>query len=366
MAKIKELINYLEQIAPPSYQESYDNAGLITGDAEAELSAVLISLDCTEEIIEEAKQKRANLVIAHHPIIFRPLKRITGQDYVQRTVIQAIKNDIAIYAIHTNLDNISQGVNEMICRKLELKNPKILLPKKDNLAKLVTFIPQENTLQVLEAIHRMGAGQIGEYNQCSFRVTGTGAFKPSEKANPHIGTSDLLENVTEDRVEVIFPRHLKNQVLNALKKAHPYEEVAYYHQEVQNTDPQTGAGMIGNLEKELDEQDFIDHLKDKMGLTCIRHTRFLGAKVKRVAVCGGAGSFLLSHAIQHQAQAFVSADFKYHEFFDAENKIVIADIGHYESEVFTKELIRGLLNKKFPNIALDLSERNTNPVNYYF
>ncbi|MCO6360940.1 Nif3-like dinuclear metal center hexameric protein [Roseivirga pacifica] len=365
MPKINDITRFLENIAPSSYQESYDNSGLITGDSSVEVTGVLISLDCIESVVDEAISKKCNLIVAHHPIVFGGLKRLTGKNYVERTVIKAIKNDIAIYAIHTNLDNVLPGVNNMIAQKIGLSNLNILAPKQGTLCKLEAFIPQENTDEALDAIHKAGAGNVGNYSQCSFRVLGTGTFMPNEEANPTIGTQNQQEYVEEHKVEVIFPQHLQGAVLAALKKAHPYEEVAYYIQHIANTNQAVGSGIIGKLAKPMTSQEFLAHLKDSMNVSVVKYTPLKDDKIETVAVCGGAGSFLLKTAKARGAQAFVSADFKYHEFFDAEGKIMIADIGHYESEVFTKELIDGFLNEKFANIATYLSEVNTNPVKYF-
>ena len=365
MTKIKDIINYLETIAPLGYQENYDNAGLITGHGDENVTGILICLDTLECVIDEAIRKKCNLVVAHHPIVFRGLKKINGKSYVERSIIKAIKNDIAIYASHTNLDNVHLGVNRKIADKIGLLNTKILAPKASTLQKLVTFIPEVNTGEVLAALNRAGAGQIGNYKNCSFRVLGTGTFEPNEAANPHIGGANKVEEVTENRVEIIFPATLANTVLQALKDAHPYEEVAYYLQNIENLNQEVGAGMIGSLKQPMEAQKFMDHLKSAMQLSCIRHTAFTGRKVSKIAVCGGAGSFLLPKALQQGADVYISADFKYHEFFDAEGRLVIMDIGHYESEVFTKELIYEIISKKFTNIAVNFTEQVTNPISYY-
>lgn len=365
MTKIKDVIAHLESIAPRAYQESYDNAGLITGDAGREVTGVMISLDATEAIVEEAMQKDCNLVVAHHPIVFRGLKSLTGRNYVERTVIKAIKNDIAIYAIHTNLDNVLPGVNRKICEKIGLQAPQILLPKAQTLNKLVVFVPKENAETLLNALSEAGAGNIGNYKNCSFQVAGEGTFQPNELANPTIGERGKLEKVDEQRIEVIFPAHLAGRVLSAMREAHPYEEVAYYLQGLENENQEVGSGMIGTLAEAMEAPQFLAHLKASMGLNCIRHTQAPGRKIQRVAVCGGAGSFLLPHAIRRRADVLVTADFKYHEFFDAEDHLMIADIGHYESEVYTKDLILELLSQKFVSFAVHLAETNTNPVFYY-
>ena len=304
------------------------------------------------------------MIISHHPIIFRGLKKLTGSNYIERTVIRAIQNDIAIYAIHTNLDSVISGVNKKIADKLGLINTKILRPKQHTLKKLTTFIPKENTEFVLSKIHDAGAGMIGNYKNCSFRLEGTGTFLPSGNANPTIGELGQLENVNEDRIEVIFPAHLQTKILNTLFKAHPYEEVAYYLHDLANINMEVGSGMIGELSKPIKSSKVLDYIKKNLNTNTIRHTALLKENVKKIALCGGSGSFLLRDAIAQGADFFISGDFKYHEFFDANNQIVIADVGHYESEQFTKELIYEHISEKFANIALHFTEVNTNPIFY--
>jgi dinuclear metal center YbgI/SA1388 family protein len=365
MLTIKDIIQHLEKLAPLSYQESYDNAGLITGSPEWEVKGVIISLDGTEAVVEEAISQSCNLIIAHHPIIFKGLKKLIGANYVERTVLKAIKNDVAIYAIHTNLDNVKGGVNYKIAEKLGLQKVRILSPKKQLLQKLVTFVPSENTALVLNALYEAGAGNIGNYAGCSFRTTGTGTFTPNEEANPHIGAQHKPEEVQEERLEVIIPQYLSGKVLQALKKAHPYEEVAYYLTSLENTYQDVGSGVVGELPQPMEESAFLSYLKAQMQLNCIKYTTLRSRPVQRVALCGGAGIFLLPEAIKQQADVFITADIKYHEFFDADNKLILADIGHYESEVFTKELIYTCLSQKFTNIALILSKTITNPIFYF-
>ncbi len=361
---VKEIVNYLERIAPPFYQEEYDNSGLLTGTLHQEVKGVLITLDCIEAVVEEAIRENCNLIIAHHPIVFKGLKKLNGNNYIEKTIIKAIKNDIAIYAIHTNLDNVAGGVNFKIAQKLGLENVKILAPKKQLLKKLITFVPQKEKEQVLQALYKAGAGNIGNYSECSYQTDGTGTFRPNEQATPAIGSAGVQETVEEKKLEVIFPAPLEGSVLSALFSSHPYEEPAYDLISLDNKNPEVGSGAIGTLSTPLSESAFLQHLKSSMNLSCIRHTHFTGKTIKKVALCGGAGSFLLKNAQNSGADAYVSADFKYHEFFDAENKIIIADIGHYESEVFTKDLIYDFLIKKFSNIAVRLSEIDTNPISY--
>lgn len=364
MILIEDVCKHLESIAPPSYQESYDNSTLITGNYKTEISGILLSLDCTEEIVDEAINTGCNLIVAHHPIVFKGLKSFTGKNYVERTIIKAIKNDIAIFSCHTNLDHVFNGVNKKICDKLELINTTVLAPKTGTLKKLTVFVPQQNAPKLLDALHNAGAGNIGNYEQCSFKTNGIGSFKPTENATPHIGEKNTLEHVEETKIELIVPSPAINKVVNAMHQNHPYEEVAYYITPLENLNHDIGAGMIGSLKENMTAAEFISHLKDKMGLKVVKHTKFIKDEITSVAVCGGSGSFLLNNAISKKADIFITADFKYHEFFDAEDKIVIADIGHYESEVFTKDLFYEIISKKFTNIAVRLSEVNTNPIVY--
>jgi dinuclear metal center YbgI/SA1388 family protein len=364
--KIKELTRFLEEVAPLSLQEEYDNSGLIVGHPDTEVKGVLVSLDITEAVIEEALTKGCNLIVAHHPILFRGIKRLNGSNYVERTLISAIKKDIALYAIHTNLDNVKGGVNYKIGERLMLKKMQILQPKVGNLLHLTVFVPQgSSSADVLRALHKAGAGQVGKYSNCSFQAGGTGTFRPDADAQPAIGQVGALEQVEENRIEVLLPKHKKHAVLQAMKSAHPYEEVAYYLEELANENQETGSGVVGILPEEMTQEQFLAYLKKQMNLGMIRYTS-VHKTIRKVAVCGGSGSFLLKTAMSQGADAFVTADYKYHEFFDAEEKVLIADIGHFESEVFTKDLLVEIISKKITNFATYLSEVNTNPVNYYY
>ncbi len=360
---LKEIITVLENWAPPAYQESYDNSGLLTGDAQMQITRALISLDCTEEVIEEAIRENCQLIIAHHPIIFSGLKKLTGRNYVERTIIKAIKNDIAIYAIHTNLDNIQTGVNQMMAERLGLKNCKILSPKKNLLRKLVCYVPKDNLENVSSAIFDAGAGHIGNYSHCSFSVDGMGSFQGNEQSNPVIGSPNRLEKVEESRFETVFPSYLESRVIQALLKAHPYEDVAYDIYAVENSHLQVGSGMIGELREEISLKDFLTLAKDKFQLKTLKYTD-LSRNVRRIALCGGSGSFLRFDAANAGADVYLSADFKYHEWFDAEEQLSYVDLGHYESEQFTKELIFNYLEKNALSLQSQISKVNTNPVNY--
>ena len=362
--KIKELTDYIESIAPPSLQESYDNAGLLIGNSSDELKGVLITLDVTEEIIQEAADKGANFILSHHPIIFKGLKKLTGQNYVQRTVISALKHGIAIYAAHTNLDNVKGGVNGKISDLLGLQNTKILSPIKGLLKKIVTFVPTEQHEIVRKALFTAGAGHIGLYDRCSYNIEGKGTFRAGEGADPFTGDIGKLHSEPEIRIETIFPKYREREIIAALYEAHPYEEPAFDIYATDNIYAYSGSGMIGELEKSEDAFQFMNRIKEIFNSGCIRYTCADNKKIKRVALCGGSGSFLLNTAISQKADIYISSDFKYHEFFDAEGRIIIADIGHYESEQFTKNLFYELVTKFFSNFACSISEINTNPINY--
>jgi dinuclear metal center YbgI/SA1388 family protein len=362
--KLKEITSYLESIAPLSYQESYDNAGLICGEENMDIKKALICLDSTEAVIDEAIAEGCNLVIAHHPIVFSGIKKLNGKNYIERVLIKAIKNDIAIYASHTNLDNMLNGVNAKICEKMGLQQCKVLSPQKNLLKRLITFCPADNAEDVRKAVFDAGAGTIGNYSECSFNTPGTGTFKALAGADPHIGEIGKRFSGEEIKMEFVYKSFQESKVVAALLKAHPYEEVAFDLIALTNADKETGAGMIGELPAEMVEMEFLQHLKSAMNADCIRYTPLNDKKVKKVAVCGGSGSFLLHAAIAQHADVFVTADFKYHQFFDAEKRLIIADIGHYESEQFTMELFYEILKKKFSTFALQLTKINTNPIKY--
>lgn len=363
--KIKDVAAFLESWAPRAYQEAYDNSGLLVGNPDDSVTGVLVSLDCTEPVIEEAARRGCNLVVSHHPILFKGLKSLTGRTYVERTILLAIRKGIALYAIHTNLDNVRHGVNARIAQQLGLIDTQVLQPRTGTLSKLVTFVPEANLEAVLEAMHAAGAGQVGNYHDCSFETSGTGRFRPGAGADPHIGSRGQAERVHEVRVEMLVPQVQERAVLAALRQAHPYEEVAYFLTALRNDHQEVGAGLVGKLRQPLAPAEFLGFLKQSMQASVVRHTRLPERPIQTVALCGGAGSFLLGDAIRRQADAFVSADFKYHEFFDADGQILICDIGHYESEQFTKALLQEVLSEKFTTFACHFSETVTNPLSYF-
>jgi dinuclear metal center YbgI/SA1388 family protein len=363
--KLSQLTAYLESLAPLAYQEEYDNAGLIVGQPEQEVYQALISLDCTEAVIDEAIANNCQVIISHHPIVFRGIKKFNGKTYVERVVEKAIRNNVALYAIHTNLDNMMTGVNTKICEILGLTNCRVLVPKHNLLKKLVTYVPNSHADAVRSALFNAGAGDIGNYSECSFNAEGTGTFKGNEQTNPYVGEPGKRHLENEVRIETVYPAVLESKILMALVLTHPYEEVAYDLYTLTNQNQQVGAGMIGELEIPVEEEEFLYHVKEKMRAHVIRHTALTGRHIKKVAVCGGAGGFLLKQAIAAGADIFITADYKYHEFFDAEGKLVIADIGHFESEQFTQQLLYEIIREKFTNFALRLTEVNTNPVKYF-
>jgi dinuclear metal center YbgI/SA1388 family protein len=363
--KIAEVIKCLEDFAPVSLQEEYDNAGLIIGNANDDCKGIITTLDVTEEVIAEAVLKKCNLIVAHHPIIFKGLKKLNGENYVERSVITAIKNNIAVYAIHTNLDNVVNGVNYKIAQKLNLQNIEVLSHKENTLKKLVTFSPQANAEEIRNALFKAGAGTIGKYSECSYNVEGIGTFKAGEGSEPYVGEIGKRHTENETRIEVIFPSYLQEQVVQSLKKSHPYEEIAFDIYSLNNKHNNIGSGLVGDFMEPVSEQDLLSQLKKAFGLSVIRHTVLLHKKITKVAVCGGAGSFLIPVAKAAGVEVYITSDIKYHEFFDADNTILLIDIGHYESEQFTIELLADIIQQKFPNFAVLKTETKTNPVHYF-
>lgn len=362
--KIWELVIALEKLAPFSLQEDYDNAGLVVGNRGKDISGCLVCLDVTPAVLEEAIRESIPMIISHHPVIFRPLKRISEDEMTGSIVAGAIRHDIALCSMHTNLDNVPQGVNGILSQKVGLVDPRILRPMEGQLLKLVTFCPLSHVEQVRSAIFRAGAGVIGNYDCCSFNVEGKGTFQANEKAHPFVGAPHEMHIEPEVRIETILPEYLEKEVLQAMQEAHPYEEVAYDLYPLKNTHPVTGAGMIGSLPEPMEETDFMEYIKKVLHVQAVRHSQLTGKKISRVAICGGSGSFLLPDAIRNGADAFVTADLKYHQFLEAAGNLLLVDAGHFETEQFTVELIARYLNDIFPNFAVHISKMSQNPVNY--
>ncbi|MFA5555524.1 MAG: Nif3-like dinuclear metal center hexameric protein [Flavobacteriaceae bacterium] len=362
--KLQYIISILNEMSPVAYAEDFDNVGLLVGNPNQEITGILVCHDALENVIDEAVQEKYNLVVCFHPILFSGLKKITGKTYVERAIIKAIKNDIAIYSVHTALDNHKNGVNKIMCDALGIKNPKMLVEKENFIYKLVTYAPSENAPQVRKALFEAGAGSIGNYDNCSFNSEGKGTYRGNEDSNPVVGEKHELVEADEIKIEVTFEKHLQNKILKTLFDSHIYEEVAYEIYSILNKHQNIGLGMIGELETEQDEKDFLFFVKQKMQCGVIRHSDLLNKKVKKVAVLGGSGAFAIKTALAKGADVFITADLKYHDFFQAENKMILADIGHFESERYTKNYILGYLTKKIPNFAVALSKEDTNPVKY--
>lgn len=362
--KLTEITNYLESFAPLPFQESYDNSGLIIGDSDMMVKCALLALDVTEAIVEEAMEIDAQLIISHHPVIFFGVKSLTGKTSFERAVIKAIKNDIAIYAMHTNLDNVMGGVNSKIAEKIGLHNTRILNPVKNQLSKLVTFVPHDKASGVREAIFNAGAGVIGKYDMCSYNITGEGSFRGGDESNPYVGKKGVIHFEKEIRIETIFPKHLEKKIVKALFDSHPYEEIAYDLYPLDNAYGNVGSGLLGELNEPEEEKQFLRRIKELFSVPVIKHTTLPGKPLQKIAVCGGSGSHLLQDAMHAGADVFISADFKYHQYFDADNQILVVDIGHFESEQFTLEIFYDILTKKFPKFAVHFSDINTNPINY--
>ncbi len=362
--KIKDIQFVLEEIAPLQYAEDFDNVGLLVGDENAEITAILVCHDALETVIDEAILNKCNLVLCFHPILFSPIKKLTGKNYVEKAIIKAVKNDVAIYAVHTALDNHQNGVNKIICDALGLVNTKILIPKSNFIQKLVTFVPKDNHLQVRNALFEAGAGKIGNYKNCSFNSNGSGTYQGNENSNPVVGNKFEFCEDEEIKLEVTFEKHLQSKILNALFKSHMYEVVPYEIYNLQNQHQNIGLGMIGELKKEISEIDFLHFVKTKMECGIIKHTAFLDKKVFKIAILGGSGAFAIKNAIQGGADVFLTADLKYHDYYQSENQILLADIGHFESERFIKKYIVDFLKEKITTFAIIFSQENTNPVKY--
>ena len=363
--KLKDLCSYLDIIVPLSFQESYDNSGLQIGLPERDISSALITLDITEEVIDEAISEKCDVIVSHHPLIFNGIKRISGKTFTERILYKAVKNDIAIYSSHTNLDIFNNSVSRKLAEKLDLKDVKVLSPLKNRLLKLVTYIPETHAEKVQNAIFEAGAGVIANYDRCGFSSTGTGSFRGNEKTKPFLGEKGLINFEKEIRFETILFSHLKEKVIKALLEVHPYEEVAYDIYSLENDNIEIGLGCVGNLTEEISEINLLKNLSVVFDAKGIRFTKLQGKPVKKVAVCGGSGISLISLAIASGADVFITADIKYHNFFEADNKILIVDIGHFESEKFSTEILKDLIIKKFPKFAVRFSESNTNPINYF-
>ncbi|REC75579.1 Nif3-like dinuclear metal center hexameric protein [Chryseobacterium elymi] len=362
---ISEVISKIENRIPLQQAEDFDNVGLLCGVPGRSVSGILVCHDALENVVDEAIQKNCNLIVCFHPIIFSGLQSLTGKNYVERAILKAIENKIAIYAIHTAFDNDFFGVNHEICSQLGLKDLRILQPKKNNLKQLSVFVPKEYSEKVKEALFAAGAGNIGFYDECSFTLNGNGTFRPVEGSNPFSGQQNIRENADEDMISVIFEAYKKEKVISAMKAAHPYEEVAHQVYQLDNENQHSGLGMYGDFEEAMDEQDFLRTVKEKFGLEIIKHSNFTHKKIRRVGVLGGSGASGIKAALSQKCDAYLTGDIKYHDYFQAESKMLICDIGHYESEQFVTQQLFEILSQKFSTFAISKSIEKTNPVNYF-
>ena len=363
--KLKDLCSYLDSAIPLSFQEGYDNSGLQVGTPEREISSAIITLDVTEEVIDEAVAHKCDVLVSHHPLIFQPIKTLTGRSFTERILYKAVKNDIAVYSAHTNLDVLSNGVSSKMAEKIGLEKISVLLPSENKLLKLVTYIPESHLEVVRNALFEAGAGVIGNYDQCGFAASGTGSFRGNDITNPFRGEKGKIHFEKEIRFETILFSHLKDKVIKALLEAHPYEEVAYDLYSLENKNAGTGLGCIGKFHNPVSENDFLKMVSSVFEAKGIRYSKPIGKPVRKVALCGGSGASLLNLAIASGADAFLTADIKYHDFFNTENKILLVDAGHFETEKFSAEILKDLIIKKFPKFAVRFSETNTNPINYF-
>jgi dinuclear metal center YbgI/SA1388 family protein len=365
MPLIRDIINVLETAAPLHLQESYDNAGLSCGNPYLECSGALVALDLTMEVIHEAILHNKNLIITHHPPIFKGIKQLVYGDAVSDLLIACIKNDICVYASHTNLDNVLQGVNGEIAARLNLQKTRVLQPLSGTHRQLVAFVPEKNEESIKSALFEAGAGTVGLYDECSFSTAGTGTFRPLKGSNPFTGKLNTRSNEQEVRLEFIYPVHLENRILEALHMAHPYETVAYSVYPLANKFGELGAGIIGELDEPVTVQHFFEQVKNKFHTGIIRHSEIFKPTISRIAICGGSGKSLIINALKNNADLFLTSDLGYHDFFLAGKQMILADMGHFESEQFTSDLILRLINEKIPTFAVQKAASKTNPVNYF-
>lgn len=363
--KIHEILSALTETAPLSFQESYDNSGLLVGDMQAEVSKTLIALDLTEAVVDEAIEKGCDLIVTHHPFIFKGLKTLTPSDPIANMAIKAIRHHIAIIAMHTNLDNYQYGVSYTLAKKLGLSDIQVLNPQKDSLRKIVVFCPIAHAEAVRKAMMEAGSGSIGNYDFCSFNSEGKGSFRGGENSNPFVGKKGKIHFEDEIRIETVVSTHNLSDVVRAMHNAHPYEEVAYDIYPLENTLPTVGSGAIGWLENKIEITEFLALVRKTLGSPLLKHSPFSTKKIQKIALCGGSGAFLINEAKRQKADAYLTADLKYHDYFDANNEILLIDGGHFETEQFAKDLIAGIIKKKFPTFAVLISNTNTNPVRYF-
>lgn len=362
---IKEVTQFLESRFPLYLQEDFDNCGVQCGNVNNEISGAMVCFEMTEKIIDEAISKNCNLVISHHPLILkRGITKIVPSDRVGAMICKALANNMVLYSMHTNIDSGEGGGNDVFAEKLGLSDVKVMAPVKGLYRKLVVNVPAEHSEKLKEALFKIGCGQQGNYQKCSYSTLGKGQFEPNGEAKPFIGTQNNLEKVEEERIEMIYPAYLQHAVIQAIYENHPYEEPAFDLFSLENTERKVGLGRIGELPEEMDCKEFFSYLKEKLNLEHLRYCGDEGKKIRRVAVCGGGGAGFIDTAIALNADAYVSGDFKYHDFFKSHSGTVLVDIGHYEGECFIKNIIFNLLKEKFTTFAVLSSEFENLNVKY--
>ena len=361
--KVKEITDAIESMAPLHLQESWDNAGMQVGNPNSEVTGILLCTDVREETVDEAIERGFNMIISHHPLLFRGLKKIVGRTYQERVVAKAIKHDITIYCAHTNMDSARGGVNFKMAEKLGLKNVSVLDPQQGTLLKVVVFVPMSHVTQVETAMCDAGAGHLGDYDNCSYKLEGIGQYRPLEGAHPVAGEVAELHSEPETRIEVLVNKALCGRVVAAMLKAHPYEEPAFDIIALENEDSYSGLGVIGDIEPQ-DAKAFLERVKTAFEVVTLRYSGDLDRRVSRIAMCGGAGAEFIGKALALGADVYITGDMKYHEFQGNEDRIIIADIGHYESEHYTKEIFYDVIQKKNPNFAVDFAKSEKNQVKY--
>ena len=366
---VGELIKQIEDWAPPGAAWEKDNVGLQVGSRGDKLKNILLCLELDEEVLKQAIKKKCNLIFTHHPLIFNPIKNLDFEKSKQARLIQhLIKQNISLYSAHTNLDFTRDGVSFELAKSLKLKNVTFLEHEEANQFKVVIFLPAVNVDELSEALFSVGGGVIGNYENCSFRIAGEGTFKGNEDSNPVIGKKGNTEKVEEVRLELIVDSWNLGRIVNAIKKHHPYEEPAYDIYPLKNKNTNFGAGAIGELDKELSEKEFLNFVSKSLKIGKLKYCIGSGKKIKKVAVCGGSGSELLSRAINSGADAFITADIKYHAYHDAEGKILLIDAGHYETEIGSLNIVKKRIEKILSGkdyIKVFKFSGSTNPVKFY-
>lgn len=357
----------MERWAPLALASERDNSGLQIGSGQQRVTKILVTLDLNSNVIDEAHQKKADLIISHHPLLFHALRSVNPDEHIGSIVTSCVKYGIAIYSAHTNLDFTQNGVSTTLALKLGLSRIEPLMKNQRVSKKIVVFVPHDYIDRVRHAMMEAGAGTIGNYTDCSFAAHGIGTFKPTPNATPFIGTIGKLERVNEARLEMLSPSWKLEAVIAAMKRAHPYEEIAYDIYNRVNTEADYGVGAIGTLSHPMKPRQFLTHVADTLRIPSLRYSGNPQQMISVVAVCGGSGSDLLSTAAQHGADAFVTADISYHRFMEKHHSILFIDAGHYETEVPVVPIICKYLKQNLTDSTIEVIKSKTmkNNVQYF-